>query len=138
MQPEFTRRPETPELRRLQLPAQRSIRNGLRIAGPLILLAGLVCTITAFAGFFTGRLGLFWLGFVGLPLMFVGSVLCMYGFMGAVGRFVAGESAPVAADTVNYMAEETKGAVETVARAAAKGVVEGAEAGRTGAGEGKD
>ena len=83
----------------------------------------------------------FWLGFVGLPLMFVGGVMCQFAFLGAVARFMAGETAPVAADTVNYMAEETKGAVETVAKAAAKGVVEGIEAGRAKsgeAGEGKD
>jgi hypothetical protein len=81
----------------------------------------------------------FWLAFVGMPLMFVGSVMSMYGFMGAVARFMAGEAAPVAADTVNYMAEETKGAVETVAKAAAKGVVEGMNAGRTEPpGQGKD
>ena len=80
----------------------------------------------------------FWLAFVGMPLMFVGTVLCQFGFFGAVARFIAGESAPVAVDTVNYMAEETKGAVATVARAAAKGVVEGIEEGRAKPGQGKD
>ena len=58
--------------------------------------------------------------------------------MGAVARFIAGETAPVATDTANYLAEETKGAVETVAKAAAKGVVEGIEAGRSEPGQGKD
>jgi hypothetical protein len=62
----------------------------------------------------------------------------MYGFMGAVFRFTAGETAPVAADTINYVAEETKGAVETVAKSAARGIVEGVEEGRAGSGEGKD
>lgn len=62
----------------------------------------------------------------------------MYGFMGAVFRFAAGEVAPVAADSVNYMAEETKGGVETVAKSAAKGVVEGMDAGRAESGQGKD
>ncbi len=70
--------------------------------------------------------------------MFVGGVLSMYGFMGAVFRFAAGEVAPVAADATNYMAEETKGAVETVAKAAAKGVVEGIEAGRVESGRNND
>jgi hypothetical protein len=80
----------------------------------------------------------FWLAFVGIPLMFVGSVLSMYGFMGAVFRFAAGEVAPVGADTAKYMAEETKGAVETVAKAAAKGVVEGIDAGYLESGQGRD
>jgi hypothetical protein len=136
-------RPVSPELKRLQQPKQSSIRKGLRIAGPIIFLVGLICTIIAFAslllsaGSFDGP-HYFWLGFIGLPLMFVGGVLCQFGFLGAVARFVAGESAPVAADTVNYMAEETKGAVETVAKTAAKGVVEGIDSGRAKAGEGKD
>ena len=133
----------SPELKQLQEPAQNSIRTALRIAGPLLLLAGVVCIIIAVASMFAGSTDfgpprLFWLAFVGIPLMFVGSVLSMYGFMGAVFRFAAGEVAPVGADTAKYMAEETKGAVETVAKAAAKGVVEGIDAGRQESGQGKD
>ena len=72
----------------------------------------------------------FWLCFVGIPLMFVGFLLSQFGYMGVVARYIAGEAAPVATDTTNYMAEETKGAVETVARSAARGIVEGIEAGK--------
>ena len=133
----------SPELKKLQQPGQSSIRKVLRIAGPACFIAGLICTIIAMASFFTsmGGFGMphyFWLAFVGMPLMFAGGVMCEIGFLGVIARFVAGESAPVAADTVNYMAEETKGAVETVAKAAAKGVVEGIEAGRGEPGSGKD
>jgi hypothetical protein len=136
-------RPVSPELKRLQEPAQNSIRTALRIFGPAIFLAGLLCIIVAGVSFFAsiGSFSpprLFWLAFVGIPLLFVGSVLSMYGFMGAVFRFAAGEVAPVAADSVNYMAEETKGGVETVAKSAAKGVVEGMDAGRAESGQGKD
>lgn len=135
--------PVSPELKRLEQPAQNSIRAALRIAGPVIFIAGLLCAIIAGVSFF-GSFGsfemphYFWLGFVGLPLMFVGGVLCQFGFMGAIFRFVAGESAPVASDTVNYMAGETKRAVETVAKAAAKGVVEGIDAGHAKSVKGKD
>jgi hypothetical protein len=136
-------RPVSPELKRLQQPTQNSIRKGLRIAGPVIFFIGLLCVIIGVGNFFLsfgggGMPHYFWLAFIGMPLMFVGIVLCQFGFMGAVARFIAGESAPVAADTVNYLAEETKGAVETVAKAAAKGVVEGIEAGRAQPGQGKD
>jgi len=128
-------RPESPQLRRLQLPEQGGIRSFLRRAGPIILLVGLICTIICLANFFWCSNShepprYFWLGFVGLPLMFFGGVLSQYGFLGAVARYVAGETAPVAADATNYVAEETKGAVETVARSAAKGMVEGIEAGK--------
>jgi ribosomal protein S27AE len=76
---------------------------------------------------------LFWLGFIGIPLVFVGVVMCQLGFIGAVARYVAGEGAPVAADTIKYMADETKDAVETVVKSAAKGIAEGLEAGRVAA-----
>ena len=136
-------RPVSPLLKRLQQPEQDGIRKFLRIAGPVIFLVGLVCAIIAAARLFASAGSFdgphyFWLGFVGLPLMFVGGVLSQFGFIGAVARFMAGEVAPVAADSANYVAEETKGAVETVAKAAAKGVVEGIEAGRSKTGEGKD
>src|SRR5882724_6829719 len=136
-------RPVSPELKRLQQPGQNSIRKGLRVAGLVVFVVGLLCVIVSAISLFTsasggGRPHLFWLGFVGMPLMFVGGVLCQFAFLGAVARFMAGETAPVAVDTVNYVAEETKGAVETVAKAAAKGVVEGIEAGRTKPGQGKD
>ena len=133
--------PVSPELKQLQQPAQTSIRNGLRIAGPVVFLVGLICVIVGAAELFSSGMEPprhFWLVFIGLPLMFVGTVLCMYGFMGAVVRYAAGEVAPVATDAVKYVAEETKGAVETVSKAVAKGVVEGVEAGRVRPGEAKD
>lgn len=71
---------------------------------------------------------LVWLGFLGIPLLFVGSVMCMYGFMGAVFRFAARETRPVAAETVNYMAVETQDAVKTVSKSIAEGVAEGLSA----------
>jgi len=138
-----SQRPVSPGLKRLQTPQQNSVRTALRIAGPVIFLTGVICVVIAVASMVAsaGSFGIpdhFWLAFVGMPLMFVGSVMSMYGFMGAVARFAAGEVAPVAADSANYVAEETKGAVETVAKAAAKGVVEGIDAGRAETGQGKD
>jgi hypothetical protein len=81
---------------------------------------------------------LFWLGFIGLPLMAFGGWMCQFGYMGAITRYIAGETAPVATDTAKYIADETQGAVETVAKAAAKGIVEGIDAARSKPGAGKD
>ena len=128
-------------MKQLRSPGQDSIRAALRIAGPVVFLIGLICLIIAMVELFTSGMEPprhFWLGFVGLPLMFVGGVLCMYGFMGAVARYAAGEVMPVAADAARYVAEETKGAVETVSKAAAKGVVEGIDEARARSSEGKD
>jgi len=117
------------------LPQQNQIRRFLRIAGPVILCIGFLCLIASMVSLFSSFGGLgpprfFWLGFVGLPLMFVGGVLCSYGFMGLLARFMAGETAPVAAETANYLATETSDAVKTVSKAVAEGVVEGIEAAR--------
>jgi hypothetical protein len=69
----------------------------------------------------------FFCAFIGLPLMCVGSAMCMFGFVGAFARYIAAEQAPVAKDTLNYMADGTQEAVKTVARAAAQGVAEGVQ-----------
>ena len=137
MQQNSQQPPVSPELKQLQQPGQNSIRNFLRIAGVAVLLLGIICVAVGSALAFSGQMGMFWLAFVGMPMMFVGSVMCMGGFMGAVARFMAGETAPVGVDTAKYTAEETKGAVETVAKAAVKGVIEGIEAGRGQSGERK-
>jgi hypothetical protein len=122
----------------LQQPEQNGIRSFLRRIGPLVFIVGLICTLGGMVSFFASFGSFeppryFWLCFVGMPLMFVGGVFCQFGFMGAVARYVAGETAPVAADTINYMADETKDAVETVAKSAAKGIVEGIATEKSGA-----
>jgi len=102
----------------------------LRIAGPLLILIGGSCVAVAFFDFFavfgsnaTPRL--FCLGFLGMPLMFVGMVMTQMGFLGALARFQASEMAPVGKDVINYMAEETQESVQTVAQAAACGIQQG-------------
>ena len=143
MQPTDPQRPVSPELRNLQQPGQDSTRRILRRAGLITLGIGLLCLIVSLAEFFF-RVGsmeeprFFWLAFIGMPLIFVGGLMCQFGFMGAIARFTAGEVAPVATDTARFVAEETKGAVETVSKAAAKGVVEGMDEALSQRREGKD
>lgn len=125
----------SPQLKQLQIPEQNAVRGFLRVIGPLVFIAGLLCLIGGMVSFFSAFGGdgpprFFWLCFVGMPLMFVGGVLSKLGYLGAVARYVAGEAAPVATDTINYVADETRGAVETVAKSAAKGIAEGTESGR--------
>lgn len=125
----------SPELKRLQQPEQNDIRTFLRTVGPLLLVAGVLCIVVGVINFFMAFGGdgpprLFWLIFLGMPLVFAGSLMSQFGFIGAVARYVAGETAPVATDAINYVADETKESVETVARSAAKGIVEGIAAGK--------
>jgi hypothetical protein len=116
-------------MNKLQTPQHNGVRNFLRIAGLLVALTGLVLVIVGLVNFFSAFGGeapprLFWCCFVGMPLLFVGGAMCMYGFMGAVARYIAAEQVPVATDAVTDLAEGTQGAVKTVARAVAEGVQE--------------
>ena len=116
-------------MQNLESPKHKSVRTFLRIAGPLIAITGLLLIVIAFISFVTAMGGYeppkyFWCAFVGMPLLFIGNVMSKFGYIGAVARYLASEAAPVAKDTVNYMAEETQQGVRTVARAVAEGIQE--------------
>jgi hypothetical protein len=51
--------------------------------------------------------------------------MCGFAFQGAIARYQAGEVAPVAKDTINYLAEGTQEGVKTVATAVAEGIAAG-------------
>ena len=91
--------------------------------GVILMATGMISFFSAFSG--GGAPKYFWCCFVGMPVLFVGGVMCQFGFLGAVTRYFMAEEAPVAKDAINYMAENTQGAVKTISRAATEGVVEG-------------
>ena len=106
-----------------------------RVLGPLVLGIGIILILIAFIDFFKstgdpfGRIGGFNSGptkfgyfFVGIPFVFVGSVLCSLGYGGSVARYQAGEMAPIAKDTFNYMAEGTSQGVKTVVQSVQEGI----------------
>ena len=123
-------------MQKLESPKHSGVRKFLRTAGPLALAAGALLVVVGFGSFFLSMVShsgppvLFVCAFIGMPLLFIGTVMCMFGFMGALARYVSAEQAPVAKDTINYMAEGTQDAVRTVARAAAQGVNEGMQSGQ--------
>jgi len=115
---------------RLQTPQQGGIRRTLRRAGLAGLALGGLLTLIGVGSFFAsfGSFGpprFFWCAFVGMPLLFVGGAMTMFGFLGAVQRYVAGESAPVAKDVVNYMGENIQPGVKSIAKAVTEGIKEG-------------
>lgn len=119
---------------KLQTPQHKATRSFLRIAGPLVAGIGLVFLVIGLASFFSAMGGsgsprLFWCCFVGMPLLFVGGIMSIFAFMGAVARYTASEQVPVATDAISDIAEGTQGAIKTVARAVTEGVKEG-QAGR--------
>jgi hypothetical protein len=102
-------------------------RSFLRIAGPLALLAGLGFLIVGLVDFFS-CFGTFrfptlaWCPFVGMPLIFIGVVMTLLGYMGRMARYVSEETTPVGTDTFNYAVHETKGSVRDLAQAVGDGL----------------
>lgn len=111
-------------------PGHTSVRNALRVIGPMIALIGLGFVVVGMVGFFRA-FGSFgppqhaWCPFVGMPLLFVGIVMTSYGYMGKVMRYGAQETAPVVKDTFNYMADGTQQGIKMVAGAIGQGLKEG-------------
>lgn len=108
-------------------PDHHQHRAGLRTFGLLLAVPGGILTAIGLVSFF-GAMGgggaptMFWCAFLGLPMLGFGVHLLKLGYMGTIVRYVAGETAPVATDTLNYMARETKDAVRDVAGAVAAGL----------------
>lgn len=136
--------------RQLRGPQHAGIRNLCRLLGPLMIVAGIVMVglaIHSFMGNFNHdplpiekllrnvnqeglvelpeepeRPNRFWMAFVGVPLMGLGTVLTRIGFLGVAARYVAGETAPVVADTFDYVARESRDGIRTVTSAVAEGL----------------
>ena len=114
---------------KLQTPSHMGVRTFLRVAGVLAVALGLGFTavgmVSFFSAFGTGAPPrLFWCGFVGLPLLFFGVLMCKFGFMGVVLRYVLTEQTPVVTDAFSDFAEGSQEAIKTTARAVAEGVRE--------------
>jgi hypothetical protein len=114
---------------KLQSPQHPNIRTVLRVGGPVIGAIGLLFTIVGVGSFFASfgsfkSPRFFWFVFVGMPLLFVGSAMCMFGYLGAFQRYIVGESAPVAKDVVNYMGENVQPGVKAMAKAVTEGIIE--------------
>jgi len=106
-------------------PGHKRARNVLRTLGPILVVLALVFIVLGIAGIFIVSPISIVLAFVGMPLLFVGSVMTMSGFIGRMARYQAGEMAPVAKDTFNYVAEGTSEGVKTMASALGQGLREG-------------
>ena len=114
---------------RLQSPQHNTIRTILRVGGPLFAGLGLILIAVGVGSFFNS-IGsfepprFFWGTFVGMPLLFIGLVMCKFGYMSVVYRYMAGETAPVVKDTVNYIGENIQPGVKAISKAVADGVKE--------------
>ena len=84
---------------------QSSIRFMFRVAAVGVLILAGSFLYVGLTDFFAADAEpqKFWMLFVGLPLVAVGLWLAMAGFGGAAARYAAGEGAPVARDSLDYL-----------------------------------
>jgi hypothetical protein len=112
---------------RLQHPAHSSRRQVLRSFGIVVACLGGTFSAIGFGSFFFSfgsfeQPRYFWCAFVGLPLLGLGMMMLRAGYLGAVTRYAASEIAPVAADTMNYMAGQTRESMQQIASAIGSGL----------------
>lgn len=101
--------------------AHESVKKKLKIAGACLLAAGLVCTVIGMTDFFAAfnsegeRMPkLFFMCFIGLPLIGLGVGMLIFGFKREILRYAKNESVPV----INEVGEEISPAVKSVVSAA--------------------
>ena len=116
-------------------PNHSTARIILRTVGPAIAVMGLLLIVIGMGSFFSSFGSFeppkyFWCAFLGIPLLFVGIAMSMFGFLGSFFRYFFGEAAPVQKDTFNYLAEGTKGGIKTVAAAVGEGLAVGMGGGK--------
>jgi ribosomal protein L40E len=98
----------------------------LAIIGGILLAIGITAMVVGIVytfGFEDAHL--FFLIWIGMSLMFVGGCLLMFGLIGLVSRYMAGQTAPVAKDTANYMMDGTRDEEAKTAKAMAHAVKDG-------------
>jgi hypothetical protein len=124
--------------RRLPHPDHAHHRAGLRAIGMLLTIAGgalvAIGLISFFGVFSSQRSGppqYFWCAMVGMPVLGIGVAMLKMGYVGAVARYVASETTPVAGDAIHDLAHDTRDAVRGTARAIAAGVGDARDAGTT-------
>ena len=87
---------------------QRSWRQLFRIGGWIVLALGVILTAIALVDFFSAFGAFrapqnFWMAFIGLPLIGVGSWMLRAGYLGPASRYVAGEVTPTIRDAMGQL-----------------------------------
>lgn len=109
------------------------------MVGPLLVVLGLVLTLIGLGSFFSsfanfpagGFPRYFWCAFLGIPLLGFGAGLTKFAFLGALLRYGAAESLPVAKDGFQYGVAESKDRVQDLVQAVAQGWQAGARGSAT-------
>lgn len=99
----------------------------------MVLAIGLLCLIVSLIDFFmafgasAGPPRLFFLGFIGLPMLFVGIGMTAVGYQRDIARYHASELAPVGAETINYMGSAAAPGITAAGGAFRDGLASGAQ-----------
>lgn len=105
-------------------------RSTLRTLGPVLAVVGLICLIVAMvnvfgsAGSFGGPPKLFWLPFVGMPLLAVGLGMTKAGYAGKIARYYGREVGPAVSATFNEVAQDSAPGVRAVSGAVRDGMAD--------------
>jgi ribosomal protein L37AE/L43A len=93
-------------------PGHGRTKRGLQVLGIACLAVGGILALIGFVGFLnsfgdtdSGTPKGFVLVFIGVPLLGIGGTIVKFAFLGEMGRYGAGELAPVAKDTLEYIQE---------------------------------
>lgn len=97
-------------------------RTTLRIAGAAIMIPALVLIVIGMTDFFSSAASgekprLFFLLFIGMPLLFAGAVCLLFGFMGALQSYAVSQTVPAQRDAAKYMLDGTREEVVKTVRA---------------------
>lgn len=98
----------------------RPVRSGLRTLGFVLLPLGAIFALVGFVDFF-GAFGgggfptKFWCLFVGMPMVGIGIAFLKAGYIGAIGKYVAGETVPVATESAKFVVNELRPNIRDVA-----------------------
>lgn len=84
------------------------LRKKLRVVGIIFVILGAILFAMSIVGMNSFNEKLSMLGFAAIPCLFIGTNCMIFGFMGAISRYTASESAPIMKDTKNYMEEQTR------------------------------
>ncbi len=108
-------------------PQAKGQRKALKTIGGIFLIAGLLLSGFGVIDFFQSMNSMeqpkyFWCLFVGLPMFVIGIAALAFAYMGKTSRYVAGETVPVAADSLNYLGKNTKEGVENFSEAISSGI----------------
>ncbi|NCA67364.1 MAG: hypothetical protein EOM87_04805, partial [Clostridia bacterium] len=81
----------------------------LVIIGGLLMATSMIEFFMKFGTFQMPRL--FFLGFIGIPMLGVGSMILKFAYMGKIARYTSNEVSPVIKDTANYLLEGTRDSI---------------------------